>query len=72
MCPAFFSSKFFFSIVNADLNSSIIDCLPNTVGKYRTLLGINESSFRTYVFCRKCDSLYDFQDFISINLPVEE
>ena len=37
------------------------------MGKCRTLLGINESSFCTYVCCRKCDSLYDFQDCIEIS-----
>lgn len=61
--------KGFLSIVNivigSDLMSSIIDCLPNTVGKCRALLGINESSFCTYMCCRKCDSLYDFQDCIN-------
>ena len=48
--------KGFLSIINAairsDLISSIIDCLPNTVGKCWTLLGVNESSFRTYVHIR--------------------
>ena len=68
VCALLLFIKGFLSIINivvrSDLISSIIDCLPNTVGKCRTLLGISESSFRTFVCCRKCDSLYDFQDCI--------
>ena len=52
------------SVIRSDFISSIIDCLPNTVEKCRTLFGINESSFRTYVCCKKCDSLYEFQECI--------
>ena len=64
VCALLLFIKGFLSIINIVVRSYLVNnCLPNTVGKC-TLLSISESSFHTFVCCRKCDSLYDFLDCI--------
>jgi len=49
-------------LINHDVLNQFADLFPGNLGSAQKLLGLSADDFQKYVSCKKCSSIYTYQD----------